>query len=97
MKKRLIATALVAAMLIGTIISASGCSSEGSADGKTHITLLQYKPEAVKAFEKMQKMEEEAGAGSRSAMEKMFSSHPDTPARIKHMSERATKDGYTRP
>ena len=51
----------------------------------------------VKAFEKMQKMEEEAGAGSRSAMEKMFSSHPDTPARIKHMSERATKDGYTRP
>ncbi len=54
MKKRLIATALVAAMLIGTIISASGCSSEGSADGKTHITLLQYKPEAVKAFEKME-------------------------------------------
>lgn len=51
----------------------------------------------VKAFEKMQKMEEEAGSGSRSAMEKMFSSHPDTPARIKHMSERATKDGYTRP
>ena len=51
MKKRVIATALVAAMLIGTVFSASGCSSEPN-DGKTHITMLQYKPEAVKAFEK---------------------------------------------
>ena len=54
MKKRVIATTLVAAMLIGTAFSASGCSSEGSSDGKTHITMLQYKPEAVKAFEKME-------------------------------------------
>ena len=46
MKKRVIATALVAAMLIGTVFSASGCSSEPD-DGKTHITMLQYKPEAV--------------------------------------------------
>ena len=53
MKKRVIATALVAAMLIGTVFSASGCSSEPN-DGKTHITMLQYKPEAVKAFEKME-------------------------------------------
>ena len=53
MKRRVIATMLVAAMLIGTVISASGCSSEES-DGKTHITMLQYKPEAVKAFEKME-------------------------------------------
>ena len=50
MKRRVIATMLVAAMLIGTVVSASGCSSEES-DGKTHITMLQYKPEAVKAFE----------------------------------------------
>ncbi len=54
MKKRVIATMLVAAMLIGTVISASGCSSAGNSDGKTHITMLQYKQEAVKAFEKME-------------------------------------------
>ncbi len=54
MKKRVIATVLVAAMLVGTIISAAGCSSSDEADGKTHITMLQYKPEAVKAFEKME-------------------------------------------
>jgi len=54
MKRRVIATMLVAAMLIGTVISANGCSSDQSADGKTHITMLQYKPEAVKAFEKME-------------------------------------------
>lgn len=54
MKKRLIATAFVAAMLIGTVLSATGCSSSGSSDGKTHITMLQYKPEAVDAFEAME-------------------------------------------
>ena len=54
MKKRLLATALVATMLVGTALSASGCSLSESNDGKTHITILQYKPEAVKAFEKME-------------------------------------------
>lgn len=54
MKKRLLATTLVATMLVGTALSASGCSSSGSSDGKTHITILQYKQEAVKAFEKME-------------------------------------------
>ena len=53
MKRRVIAAALVAAMLVGTVLSTSGCSSE-EADGKVHITMLQYKPEAVKAFEKME-------------------------------------------
>lgn len=53
MKRRVIATVLVAAMLIGTMLSATGCSSEPN-DGKIHITMLQYKPEAVKAFEKME-------------------------------------------
>ena len=46
MKRRFFATTLVAAMLIGTVLSASGCSSDSS-DGKTHITMLQYKQEAV--------------------------------------------------
>lgn len=53
MKKKVIAAVLVAAMLIGTMLTAVGCSSESS-DGKTHITMLQYKPEAVAAFEKME-------------------------------------------
>lgn len=55
MKRRVIATMLVAAMLIGTVISAGGCSSSANSDGKTHITMLQYKPEAVKAFDAMEK------------------------------------------
>lgn len=47
------------------------------------------------AFEKLQSME---GTGQKmSAVDKMFSSHPETQKRIKKMSERATKDGYTRP
>jgi len=54
MKKKLIATFLVAVLMVTTVFSASGCSSK-KADGKTHITMLQYKPEAVKAFEKMEK------------------------------------------
>lgn len=47
----------------------------------------------VQAFEKFQGMEN----GSSSYIQKMFSSHPDTAKRIKRMSERATKDGYSRP
>lgn len=54
MKRRVIATTLVAAMLIGTVVLAGGCSSKGGSDGKTHITMLQYKPEAVNAFEAME-------------------------------------------
>lgn len=49
----------------------------------------------VQAFEKFQQME--SGDGKSSYMQKMFSSHPETAKRIKRMSERATKDGYTRP
>lgn len=48
------------------------------------------------AFEKLENMEQQ-GNVKMSAVEKMFSSHPDTKARIKKMSERATKDGYTKP
>ena len=55
MKKKVIATALVAAMLVGITTELAGCGSDSeTADGKTRISILQYKPEAVKAFEKMQ-------------------------------------------
>lgn len=50
----------------------------------------------VMAFEKFQKMEGEAGS-KMSYMQKMFSSHPETEARIKAMTKRCEKDGYTRP
>lgn len=46
------------------------------------------------SFEKL--MGQENGA-KMSYVEKMFSSHPETKARIKHITDRATKDGYTRP
>lgn len=50
------------------------------------------------AFEKLKQMEQEAGAaGNESYFDKMFSSHPEVDARIKKMSERAKKDGFTKP
>jgi len=50
------------------------------------------------AFEKLKQLEEEAGAGGNdSYFNKMFSSHPEVDARIKKMSERAKKDGFTKP
>lgn len=50
----------------------------------------------VMAFEKMQQMEGEAGA-KQSYISKMFSSHPETKARIEAMTKRCVKDGYERP
>lgn len=50
----------------------------------------------VKAFEKFLNMEEGASAKA-SYIDKMFSSHPETKDRIKRMTQRATKDGFTRP
>ncbi len=50
----------------------------------------------VMAFEKFQAMEGASGAKA-SYMDKMFSSHPETEARIKEMTKRCEKDGYSRP
>ena len=50
----------------------------------------------VMAFEKFTKMEQEAG-GQSSYVQKMFSSHPETKARIEAMSKRCRKDGIARP
>ncbi|MDE7437925.1 MAG: M48 family metallopeptidase [Muribaculaceae bacterium] len=46
------------------------------------------------AFEKLSGSE---GGAKSSAIQKMFSSHPDTQKRIKKMSERAQKDGFVKP
>lgn len=50
----------------------------------------------VMAFEKFQKMEQDGGT-KMSYMDKMFSSHPETEARIKAMTKRCEKDGFKRP
>ena len=50
----------------------------------------------VMSFEKFLNMEQESGA-KQSYISKMFSSHPETKARIEAMTKRCNKDGYTRP
>ena len=49
------------------------------------------------SFEKLKKLEEDAGYQKDSKWKRMFSSHPDLDKRIKTMSARATKDGFARP
>lgn len=50
----------------------------------------------VQAFEKLDAMEQSAGS-KQSSIAKMFSSHPDTQARIKNMTKRCEKDGIPKP
>lgn len=65
--------------------------------GYDYLKSLGINPWAMAlAFEKMESLEQ-AGGAQQGAMQKMFSSHPDTKARIKNMIKRATKDGFTRP
>lgn len=49
----------------------------------------------VMSFEKLQSLE--GGATKSSSVQKMFSSHPETQARIDKMTKRCNKDGFTRP
>ena len=49
------------------------------------------------AFKKMSQLEEQNGGGKQSTMSKMFSSHPDTKARIANMEKRAEKDKIAKP
>ena len=49
----------------------------------------------VMSFEKLQSLE--GGNTQASAIQKMFSSHPDTKKRIERMTKRCQKDGYERP
>ncbi len=49
----------------------------------------------VMSFEKLQSLE--SNNSNQSYLSKMFSSHPDTKARIEAMTKRCQKDGYTRP
>ena len=49
------------------------------------------------AFERLKKLEEDAGVQKDSKWQRMFSSHPDLDKRIKTMSKRAEKDDFARP
>lgn len=51
----------------------------------------------VMAFEKFQKMEGESSSNKSSYINKMFSSHPETKARIEAMTKRCEQDGIKRP
>lgn len=55
MFKRKFAVLLLIAALITTSFAVSGCGKQGGENGKTVITMLQYKPEAVKAFEEIER------------------------------------------
>lgn len=81
-----------------TLISAKYSQKQESEADDAGYELLKstgHNPWAMAmAFEKMQSME---SGGNGNLLTKMFSSHPDTKKRIKRMSQKATKDGYTRP
>ena len=52
-KAKTVKTLLLLAAFSSTLLL-QGCAAGESSDGKIHITMLQYKPEAVKAFEKIE-------------------------------------------
>ena len=55
MRGKLAVAAGCGALLLGTSLLFSGCGDSGkTSDGKTRIEMVQYKPEAVKAFEALE-------------------------------------------
>ena len=54
MAKRNIFRSVAAVLAFGMCMTGlAGCGSEKRADGKTEIEVVSYKPEAVKAFERL--------------------------------------------
>lgn len=54
MAKGIFFRGLMAVLALGMCMTGlAGCGSEKRADGKTEIEVVSYKPEAVKAFEKL--------------------------------------------
>ena len=54
MNKAKTARSLLLLAAFSSTLLLQGCASGESSDGKIHITMIQYKPEAVKAFEKIE-------------------------------------------
>ncbi len=74
-KRKFAVLALIAA-LITTSFAVAGCSSQGDENGKTVITMLQYKPEAVAVFEEIE--------------ERFNATHDDIELRIESPNEAMT-------
>ncbi|WP_373216817.1 ABC transporter substrate-binding protein [Ruminococcus sp. 5_1_39BFAA] len=53
-RKKIAATTLIAGLGAVAAISLSGCGGNGEENGKTVVEIVQYKPEAVKAFEALE-------------------------------------------
>lgn len=49
------------------------------------------------SFQKLKKMQEEAGAQKSDKLNQLFSTHPDLDERIKRMEECATSEGIEKP
>lgn len=49
------------------------------------------------SFQKLKKMQEEAGASKSTKIQQLFSTHPDLAARTKRMEEKAIADGFEKP
>lgn len=49
------------------------------------------------SFQKLKKMQEEAGTQKSDKLNQLFSTHPDLDERIKRMEERATSEGIEKP
>ena len=49
------------------------------------------------SFQKLKKLQEEAGAQKSSKLNQLFSTHPDLDVRIQRMEERATSEGIEKP
>lgn len=54
MNKAKMAKSLLMLAAFSSTLLLQGCSADSNSDGKIHITMIQYKPEAVKAFEKIE-------------------------------------------
>ena len=61
-----------------------------------HLLLLSLRHSNL-LFQKLKKLQEEAGAQKSSKLNQLFSTHPDLDARIQRMEERATSEGIEKP
>lgn len=73
-------------------------SQENNADDYGYSFLKQHgkNPAAmVKAFRKLQQMEQSSGQQTSTGLAQLFSTHPDINSRIKRMESKCKADGYT--
>ena len=54
MRRKHVVSSLILAGAVLSTLPLSGCAGTSKNDGKTEVTMVQYKPEAVAAFEEME-------------------------------------------